>query len=126
VNRLTIIFAVLHFKEMAIKIQTREELQGLTNSLETILLYFYNDDCAPCLSLRPKVEQLLTGNFPKINLVYVNAKEHPELMSDYGVYSFPVIIFIVEGKEFIRYSKYVSMPELSEAIGRIYQMYYSS
>ncbi len=125
-NRLTIIFAQLHIKSMAIKIQSKEELNGLINSLETIVLYFYNDECAPCLSLRPKVEELLAEEFPKISLIYVNSKEHPELMADYGVYAFPLLIFIVEGKEFIRYSKYVSMLELSEAIGRIYQMYYSN
>ena len=125
-NRLTIIFALLQSYSMATKIQNGEELHEMVNSLETILLYFYNDNCAPCLSLRPKVEQLLNDKFPKINLVYVNSMEHPELTAEYGVFAFPVIIFMVEGKEFIRYSKYVSMVELSEAVGRIYQMYYSN
>ena len=34
-----------------------------------VLLYFYNDDCAPCISLRPKVEELMQKRFPKMKVL---------------------------------------------------------
>jgi thioredoxin 1 len=110
---------------MIIRIDRVERLNETVNTAENLLVYFYNDDCAPCVSLRPKVEQLISERFPLMDLVYVNAKEFPELISLYQVYSFPVLIFFFEGKEYLRYSKYVSMNELGESIGRIYDLYHS-
>jgi thioredoxin 1 len=111
---------------MIIRIDRAEILYETVNSAENLLVYFYNDDCAPCVSLRPKVEQLISERFPLMDLIYVNAKVFPELIGLYQVYSFPVLIFFFEGKEYLRYSKYVSMTELGESIGRIYDLYHAN
>lgn len=105
-------------------IDRAEELKKVVNTAENLLVYFYNDDCAPCVSLRPKVEQLIGERFPLMDLVYVDAKKFPELISQFQVYSFPVLIFFFEGKEYLRYSKYVSITELDSSIGRIYDLYH--
>lgn len=109
---------------MIIRIDSAKALKEITNSAENLLVYFFNNDCAPCLSLRPKVEELINHRFPLMDLVYVDAKEFPEVISAYQAYSFPVLIFFFEGKEYLRYSKYVSLSELSESIGRIYDLYH--
>jgi thioredoxin 1 len=109
---------------MIIRIESSDALAGIINKAENLLVYFYNDDCAPCLSLRPKVEELISDRFPLMDLVYVNAQMFPRLISEYQVYSFPVLIFFFEGKEYLRYSKYVSISELKESIGRIYDLYH--
>ena len=105
---------------------TAAELKNLMNSSENLLIYFYNDDCAPCLSLRPKVEELIAGKFPLMDMAYVNGKDLPELVGEFNAFGFPVLLFYFEGKEFLRYSKYVSMLELEESIGRIYKLYHQS
>ena len=105
-------------------IETAEELRQLAITSANVLVYFYNDGCAPCISLRPKVEQLMLENFPKMDLVYVNGAGFPELVAEFQAFSFPVLIIFFEGKEFRRYSKYVSISELSETIGRIYNIFY--
>ena len=33
-----------------------------------LLVYFKNDNCAPCLVLRPKVAKLVEQEFPKMEL----------------------------------------------------------
>lgn len=109
---------------MIIRIDSSEALKGIVNKAENLLVYFYNNGCAPCLSLRPKVEELIVDRFPLMDLVYVDAVQFPELNSEYQAYSYPVLIFFFEGKEYLRYSKYVSISELSESIGRIYDLYH--
>ena len=86
------------------------------------LLYFYNDDCPPCISLRPKVEALVEQRFPMMKLMWVNSKSSPQIPAAFSVFANPTILVFFDGKEFRRFSKYVSVKELEEAIGRYYGM----
>ncbi len=90
-----------------------------------VLLYFYNDDCAPCISLRPKVESLMEEKFPKMQVIWVNSKSTPEIPAGYNVFANPTILLFFEGKEFKRFSKYVSMDELEASIDRYYSLMFS-
>jgi thioredoxin-like negative regulator of GroEL len=105
-----------------------EEIIALKQLRETIQLepgvvvYFFNDDCPPCISLRPKVESLVADRFPEMKLLWVNSKSSPEIPVSFGVFANPAILIFFEGKEFRRFSKYVSIPELEQAIARYYEM----
>lgn len=102
-----------------------EELDKLVNSTEALLVYFFSDHCAPCRSLRPKLEEFMAREFPKMKMAYIDAEDHPPLAARFNAFALPVLIFFFEGKEFLRFSKYVSLSELNESIGRIYQLYYA-
>lgn len=86
------------------------------------IVYFYNDDCAPCLSLRPKVESLVENHFPKMHLVWINSKVSPAIPAEYGIFANPTILIFFEGKEFKRYSKYVSIDEMHVSLERYYNL----
>jgi thioredoxin 1 len=109
---------------MIVRIDSADELKGIVNRAENLLVYFFNNECAPCLSLRPKVEELIIDRFPLMDLVYIDGRQFPELNSEYQAYTYPVLIFFFEGKEYLRFSKYVSLLELKESIGRIYDLYH--
>lgn len=120
---LSVIFAALS-RNMITRIESAKELKGYINKAENLLVYFFNDECAPCLSLRPKVEELIINRFPLMDLIYIDGKQFPELIAAYQAFSFPVLIFFFEGKEYLRYGKFVSLSELSDSIGRIYDLYH--
>lgn len=107
------------------EINTQEELTQLVNHSDALLLYFYSDNCAPCRSLRPKVQEMMGEEFGKMKLAMINAEKNPALAAAYQAFGLPVLLLFFEGKEFLRYSKYVSIAELRESIGRIYTLYYS-
>jgi thioredoxin-like negative regulator of GroEL len=107
------------------EIHSKKELDQLVNHTDAALIYFYSDSCAPCKSLRPKVHELMETEFSKMQLVMVDAEQYPSLAASQQVFSLPVIIMFFEGKEFLRFGKYVSVAELRESIGRIYRLYYS-
>ena len=106
-------------------IKEKSELVGAILNSAATTVYFYNDACAPCVSLRPKIEEMVTQNFEKMNLVFVNSAEFPELSSAYGVFASPTIIVFFEGKENFRVSKYISVGELSDKIERYYNLLFS-
>ncbi|NOX84672.1 MAG: thioredoxin family protein [Chlorobi bacterium] len=87
-----------------------------------LMLYFYNDHCAPCISLRPKVMELIRNEFPKVSLYFINSEKHPEIAAAYNSFSNPTLILFFDGKEFRRMSKYISIPQLAGEIARPYAM----
>ena len=88
-------------------ITTKEELIQLVKESPALAIYFFNDNCAPCISLRPKVAESLA---------------FPEIPASFNVFSNPALLVFFEGKEYIRKSKYMSIPELHSEIERIYKM----
>ena len=89
-------------------------MEALIQASAALLLYFYNDSCAPCVALRPKVNEMQHA--------YINAAIYPELSASAGVFASPTIIVYFDGKENFRVSKYVSVQELSDRIQRYYSL----
>ncbi len=104
------------------EIHKLEELQSLINEELAVMIYFYNDDCPPCFSLRPKVESLVADQYPKMKLIFINSKNHPEIPAEYSVFSNPAILLFFDGKETRRFSKYITVDELSLSIERYYNL----
>ena len=101
---------------------TVNEIREKVRSSEAVLLYFKNDNCAPCHVLRPKVKELIDEQFPKVEMIIIDSMENPEFAGEYQVYANPTLIIFFDGKEYIRKSKYVAIPELKAEIGRLYGM----
>ena len=99
-----------------------QDIEKLTTEKAAVLLYFYNDNCAPCKILRPKVQELVQDNFPNIEFRLINAEQFPATSAQFGVFASPALLVFFEGKEYIRESKNISIGELHDKIERIYNM----
>lgn len=102
------------------EIETIEQAENLIQENSALLFYFYNDHCAPCLSLRPKVVELICDKYPKLKIMFINSEQHPKLAAQFNSFSNPTIIIFFDGKEHRRVSKYVGIPQLSEEIRKPY------
>lgn len=98
------------------------DIQNRISINQALLLYFYNDSCAPCKVLRPKVQEMIESEFPKMCFILINAENFPATSAEFGVFASPTIIAFFEGKEYIRESKNISISELHDKINRIYSM----
>jgi thioredoxin 1 len=108
--------------------QTIQSLAHLTEFISTnpgVLIYFYNDSCAPCISIRPKVQALMDAEFPQMKLTFINSMEYPELPSAYGIFASPSLLVFFDGKESVRESKYIAIDDLQEKINRFYQLVFA-
>ncbi len=102
--------------------QVKNNLLKDLEKQEATLIYFYSNHCAPCLSLRPKVEEMITSDFQKMGLIFVDSEAHPETAAKYQVFASPTILLYFDGKETKRFSKYISVSELGQSIQRYYDM----
>lgn len=107
-------------------IRSTAQLRGLISTHKGILVYFYNDNCPPCLVLRPKIESLMESSFPLMKLVFINAMLYPELPAEFEIFTSPSTIVFFEGKEVVRESKYVSIEAFQEKIARYYEIVYDN
>jgi len=102
------------------ELETAEQVEQEIKNLPAVMIYFYSDRCAPCLSLRPKVVELICETYPKLRIHLVNSEKHPKIAAAYHSFSNPTLILFFEGKEHRRMSKYISIHQISEEIRRPY------
>lgn len=101
------------------------QLQEAIANDEALIAYFYSDNCAPCISLRPKVKEMIEKDYPKMKLYFIHSEKYPEMRSEFGIFSNPTLLVYFDKKEYLRKSKYVSISELKQGIQRLYEMMFS-
>jgi len=104
------------------EISNTRQLAEIVGKNKAVLVYFFNDDCAPCKALRPKIAKMAGEDFPLMELYFCNALLHPEIASECMIFSSPTLLVFFDGKESIRESKYISIPALAGSIRRYYEM----
>jgi thiol-disulfide isomerase/thioredoxin len=105
------------------KVTSINEMEQYIKANEMILVYFSAKSCGVCRALKPKVYDLLT-NFPNIKIIEVETETSVEIPAQYQIFSFPAILFFIEGKEVIREIRYFSIQNLHDKIDRYYRMFY--
>ncbi|CAA6799098.1 MAG: thioredoxin-like [uncultured Sulfurovum sp.] len=101
---------------------TLEELQSTIKSELGVLLYFSGEHCNVCHALRPKFKELFDTEFPEIKQIFLDAQEYATIAAEYEVLSLPTILVFLDGREFVREGRTVSMHQLQEKLSRPYGM----
>ena len=101
---------------------TLEALQKTIQEKPGVLLYFSGENCNVCHALRPKIEAAFAEHFPKIEQVFIDAAKTPEIPAALQIFSVPTILVYLDGREFARESRNVSVPMLIEKIRRPYEI----
>ena len=86
------------------------------------LLYFPNSACSVCEPLYDKLNLLIRDHFPNLQIKKINVVENPELRTKYSVFSSPIIILLLDGKEYLRSGGNVSIAEIKQKIQRLYKL----
>lgn len=97
-------------------------LEELIASKLGVMLYFSGESCNVCHALRPKVKELFDANFPLIEQVFLDAHENLEISMYFQVFSIPTLIVFLDGKEFIREGRNMSLAQLEEKLDRVYKI----
>lgn len=101
-------------------ISSEEDLQNVKSENLGVLLYFSRQTCNVGEALEPKVIKMLESEYPKIPFYFVDMDLNPLISANYSVFVEPTIIVLFDGKETIRKSRIISIPELSQSLKRIY------
>ncbi|RIH67214.1 thioredoxin [Mariniphaga sediminis] len=107
---------------MFAEIKSLEEFNKLKEEEPALLGYFSTDTCSVCKVLKPKVEELVRDEFPRIKPVYVRLDILPEIAGQQQVFTAPTILVFFDGRETIRKSRNIGIEELRKNIDRPYSL----
>ncbi len=103
-------------------VTTEEEFNDVIKDNLGVLFYFSTISCSVGEALEPKVIDLLEEEFPKIPFYFVDLNASPEISANNNVFVEPTILVFFDGKETLRKSRHISIPDLYGAIERIYKI----
>jgi thioredoxin-like negative regulator of GroEL len=99
-----------------------DELQEIIKEEIGVLLYFSGENCNVCHALRPKFKEMFDEDFSQIKQIYLDAHENPEISAHFQVFSVPTMIVFLDGREFVREGRAVSLHQMREKLSRPYGM----
>jgi len=99
-----------------------EDLEKIIKKEIGVLLYFSGENCNVCHALRPKFKELFDNSFSKIEQIYLDAHENPKVSAHFQVFAVPTMLVFLDGKEFIREGRTVSLYQLEEKLQRPYKI----
>ena len=97
-----------------------EEFQQRLAASPALLAYFSAPGCNVCVSLQPKIWELLEAEFPRMDKVYVDTSSSRELAAQQQVFAVPTLIGYFDGREFIRKGRSMGLGELRGELVRPY------
>jgi thiol-disulfide isomerase/thioredoxin len=103
-------------------ISTVSDFEGIITQNTAFLMYFSTLSCAVGEALEPKIIDLLKKDFPKIPFYFIDIQATSEISAKYSVFVEPTVLVFFDGKEAFRKSRYISTPDLSYAISRLYKL----
>jgi len=100
-------------------------LEDIEKSIERedgVLLYFSGEKCNVCHALRPKFKEAFDMHFPLIKQLYLDAHDNAEISAHYQVFSVPTMIVFLDGREFAREGRNVSLHQMVTQLQRPYEI----
>jgi len=102
--------------------QTLTDIESVISENPAVMLYFSAPTCNVCHALKPKLVDAIESNFPIFKIVSVDISETPEIASHFTVFAIPTLIVFLDGREFLRKSRHMSVGEVVEAVRRPYEI----
>jgi len=72
--------------------------EEVTTSSVPVIVEFWAEWCPPCKAIAPILDELATEHGDRLRVFKINADEHPELASRYGVTSVPTMLVFSDGE----------------------------
>lgn len=104
-------------------VKSKLEVESFIKENNMLLIYFSTNTCIVCDVLKEKINKVLS-NYKSIKMCEILCDEYNEIAVDFNVYSAPVAIFFIDGKEVFRESKYLSIDEFKKKIDRYNNLYF--
>ena len=99
-----------------------ETINETLNNNPAVMLYFSAPSCNVCHALKPKLTHAIEENFEAFEILSIDISQQPEVASHFGVFTIPTILIFLDGKEFLRKSRNMSVEEVVGAIRRPYEI----
>jgi thioredoxin-like negative regulator of GroEL len=105
-----------------IQIKSVEEINSILENEKATIVYFTSPKCNVCKTLRPKIMEIMSEEFPEMGRYFVDIAETQDVPAQFTVFTAPTIIVFLDGREFSRKSRAMSPAQLVEEIRRPYDI----
>jgi thioredoxin-like negative regulator of GroEL len=102
--------------------QTVENTNNIINDNLAVMLYFSAPTCNVCHALKPKLLDAIETNFDKFEIVSIDTSVEQEVSAHFGVFAIPTVLIFLDGKEFLRKSRHMSVDEVVREVKRPYEI----
>lgn len=105
------------------KLNSLEKSNSIISAVPAVLIYFSGENCSVCKALKPKIEECINQNFPKIEIYEIKADKYKQIASNFSVFSIPSILVFFDSKEFKRYGRSISIINFIDELKRPYKLF---
>lgn len=102
--------------------QTIENINNIIKENLAVMVYFSAPTCNVCHALKPKLLEALETNFEDFKVESVDISVEENVAPYFGVLSIPTVLIFLDGKEFLRKSRHMSVHEVISEIKRPYEI----
>jgi len=102
--------------------QTIENIDKIIKENLAVMLYFSAPTCNVCHALKPKLLEAIDENFDKFEVVSIDTSVSQEIAAHFGVFAIPTVLVFLDGREFLRKSRNMSIGEVVREIQRPYEI----
>ncbi|MGE6755841.1 thioredoxin family protein [Rossellomorea sp. NPDC071047] len=103
------------------EVHSLENIKATLAAEKMVLLYISRPNCSVCHSLLPQVKRVLE-EFQDVKAIHADAEKIPEIAGELSIFTVPVIIVFVDGKEMFRKARFVPIDELHSQMTRLVKM----
>lgn len=96
---------------------SKQQVEAFVEHNALTLLMLKTQNCSVCEAVQPKVTTLLEG-YEHIAGAFVYMEDVPELAGEYMIFTSPVLLLLMEGKEVYRAARFILFDELTTQIAR--------
>jgi len=102
--------------------QTIENIHNTIKENIAVMVYFSAPTCNVCHALKPKLLEALDENFKEFKVENVDISVDEDISPHFGVFAIPTVLIFLDGKEFLRKSRHMSVGEVIDEIKRPYEI----
>lgn len=102
--------------------QTIEEIENIIKENLAVMVYFSAPTCNVCHALKPKLLEAIDTNFKEFEIVSIDVSEAQEIAAHFSVFTIPTVLVFLDGREFLRKSRHMSVDEVIREIKRPYEI----
>jgi len=100
-------------------------IENINNTIKenlAVMVYFSAPTCNVCHALKPKLLDAIDANFKEFKIESVDISVEEDIAPHFGVYAIPTVLVFLDGKEFLRKSRHMSVDEVIREIKRPYEI----
>ena len=99
------------------KIKKNDNIDSLIDENIITIIYFTGIKCGACEVIKKRIEEILK-EYSNVNCYEINGEENVEIAARYGVFSLPILLLFIEGKETLRIGRNIDFLEFEKSIER--------